>query len=68
MAVFIIGDIDPVEIKGYVEKYFSEFENSEELSIPNYKIPILKISSLSILTIKLKKQHLLYGTKTISIK
>ena len=39
MAVFVIGDIDPAEIKGYVEKYFSEFENSEELSIPNYKIP-----------------------------
>ena len=39
MAVFVIGDIDPEEIKGYIEKYFSEFENSEELSIPDYKIP-----------------------------
>ncbi|AFS47964.1 peptidase M16 inactive domain-containing protein,Insulinase (Peptidase family M16) [alpha proteobacterium HIMB5] len=38
MAVFVIGDIDPAEIKEYVEKYFSEFENSEELSIPDYKI------------------------------
>ena len=39
MGLFIVGQIEPEEIKGLINQYFGEFKNSEETIVPDYKIP-----------------------------
>lgn len=39
IAVFAVGDIEPQEVKSYIEKYFTNLKNTKEVVFPSHSIP-----------------------------